>query len=79
MGNTIPAERLTHIIIGGVTDDYAQIKHNAKRDPDFSLGEVYVIIRNIYINRVARGVSARKQHGRESAMFAASPEVLQNW
>lgn len=36
MGVAISDERLTEIVIEGLTDDYDQIKYNAEHDPDFA-------------------------------------------
>ncbi|CAM9980923.1 unnamed protein product, partial [Sphacelaria rigidula] len=73
MNESVSDERLTDIIIEGLADDYSQIKYDAERDPDLSLSQIESTMRNSYVNRLARGKSARKPVGRESAMYASSP------
>lgn len=74
MGERVFDERLTDVVLEGLTDDYELIKYNAERDPDFSLEEIEVTMRNMHIhaNSVARRAPLRKWKDCESAMVAAS-------
>ncbi|CAM9872998.1 unnamed protein product, partial [Sphacelaria rigidula] len=70
MGEPISDYRFT---VGGLTDEYDRIKYDAERDPDFSIADIEVTMRNMYSNRVARGILSKGVRGRDSAMIAASP------
>ncbi|CAM9161903.1 unnamed protein product, partial [Sphacelaria rigidula] len=72
MGEPISDERLTDIVVEGSTDDYDRIKYDAERDPDFSISDIGVTMRNMYSNRVARGILSKRVRGRDSAMIATS-------
>ena len=74
MGEPIFDDRLTDIVIEGLTDDYDRVKYDAERDPDLSISDIEVTLRSMYSNRVARNILGNKgSRGRESAMIAASP------
>lgn len=74
MGEPISDERLTDIVIEGSTDDHHQIRYGAKRDPDVSIPDIEVTMRNMYSDRVARGILTNNGvRGRELAMIAALP------
>ncbi|CAN0068000.1 unnamed protein product, partial [Sphacelaria rigidula] len=40
IGEPISDERLTDIIVEGLTSEYDQVKYNAERDPDLSIGDI---------------------------------------
>ena len=70
----ISDDRLTDIVIEGLTDDYDRVKYDAERDPDLSISDIEVTLRNMYSNRVARNILGNKgSRRRESVMIAASP------
>ena len=72
IGETIiTEERLTDKVIEGLIDDYNLNTYKAESDPEFSLTQIETTMRNIYVNRLARGKSATKSVGRESAMFSS--------
>ncbi|CAM9523918.1 unnamed protein product, partial [Sphacelaria rigidula] len=73
MGEPISDERLTDIVVEGLTDEYDRIKYDAERDPDFSISDIEITMRNMYSNRVARGILSKGERGRDSAMIATSP------
>lgn len=54
-GEMISEERLTDIVLEGLTDEYDLIKFNLERYPDFIFDEIEVTMFNMYANRVARG------------------------
>ena len=73
IGEPISDDRLD-IVIEGLTDDYDRVKYDGERDPELSISDIEVTLRNMYSNRVARNVSGNKGFcGRESAMIAALP------
>ncbi|CAM9516495.1 unnamed protein product, partial [Sphacelaria rigidula] len=73
MNESVSDGRLAGIVTEGLTDDYSQIKYDAERDPDFSPSQIESTMRNLCINRPARGKSVRKPVRRDSALIAASP------
>ncbi|CAM9968340.1 unnamed protein product, partial [Sphacelaria rigidula] len=74
MGEPISDETLTDIVVEGLTDDYDRVKYDAERGPDLSISDIEVTLRNMYANRLARGILGNKGlRGRESAMVAALP------
>ncbi|CAM9555616.1 unnamed protein product, partial [Sphacelaria rigidula] len=73
MGEPISDDRLTDIVVEGLTDEYDRIKYNAERNPDFSIFGIEVTMRNMFSNRVARGILSKAVRDRDSAMIAASP------
>ncbi|CAN0075050.1 unnamed protein product, partial [Sphacelaria rigidula] len=73
MGEPISDYRLTDIVVEGLTDEYDRIKYDAERDPDFSISDIEVTMRNMYLNRIARGILSKGVRGRDSTMIAASP------
>lgn len=74
VGDTISEERLTDIVVEGLTDDYDGIKYDGERDPDFDISDNEVTMRNTYLTRVARGILTNVGvRDRESGMIAASP------
>ena len=76
MGEPISDDRLTDIVIEGLTDDYDRVKYDAERDPDLSISDIEVTLRNMYSNRVARNILGNKgSRGRESAMIEAMPHA----
>ena len=56
MGEPIADDRLTGIVIEGLTDDYDRVKYDAERDPDLTISDIEVTLRNMYSNRVARNI-----------------------
>ncbi|CAM9796794.1 unnamed protein product, partial [Sphacelaria rigidula] len=54
VGEVVSEERLTDIIIEGISDEYDLIKYNAERDLDLSISDIENTMRNMYANRVAR-------------------------
>ncbi|CAN0059457.1 unnamed protein product, partial [Sphacelaria rigidula] len=72
MGEPISDDRLTDIVVEGLTDDHDRIKYDAERDPDFSIFDIEVTMRNMYSNRVPRGILSKGVRGRDSAMIATS-------
>lgn len=63
MGKFISEERLTDIAIEGPTNDYLQLKYNAEREPDFSIEEIESTMLNMYSNRMARSITAKRLRG----------------
>ncbi|CAM9471704.1 unnamed protein product, partial [Sphacelaria rigidula] len=52
MGEPISDERLVDIVVEDLGDDYDRIKYDAERDPDLSISDIQVTMRNMYSNRV---------------------------
>ena len=74
VGGPISDDRLTDIVIEGLTDDYDRVKYDAEREPNLSISDIEVTLRNMYSNRFARNILGNQgSRGRESAMIAASP------
>ncbi|CAM9355662.1 unnamed protein product, partial [Sphacelaria rigidula] len=73
MGEPISDDRLTDIVVEGLTDEYDRIKYDAERDPDFGISDIKVTMRNMYSNCVARGILSKGIRGRDSAMIATTP------
>ncbi|CAM9512073.1 unnamed protein product, partial [Sphacelaria rigidula] len=73
MGEPISDDRLTDTAVEGLTDEYDRIKYDAERDPDFSISDIEVTMKNMSSNRVVRGILSNGVRGRDSAMIAASP------
>ena len=71
-GETVSEERLTDIVLEGLTSDYAMIKYNAECDPDISIQDIETTMRNMYANRVARKITSSKSYGRDSSMLVTS-------
>lgn len=63
IGETFSETRIMYLILEGLTDDYEQIRFAAERDPDISLKEIEVTIRNMYVDRMARGAARRHAEG----------------
>ncbi|CAM9592631.1 unnamed protein product, partial [Sphacelaria rigidula] len=72
VGEAISEERLTGIVIDGLTSEYDLIKYNAERDPDISVQSIETITRNMYANRMARKYTSGKSHGRDSSLLVIS-------
>ena len=47
MGEPISDDRLTDIVVEGLTDDYDRVKYDAERDPDLTISDIEVTLRNI--------------------------------
>ena len=47
-GETVSEERMTDIVLEGLTSDYDLIKYNAERDPDLSIQDIEMTMRNMY-------------------------------
>ena len=47
-GETVSEERMTDIVLEGLTSDYDLIKYNAERDPDLSIQDIDMTMRNMY-------------------------------
>ena len=56
MGEPISEGRLKDIVVEGLTDDNDGVKYDAERDPDLSVSNIEVTLRNMYANRIARGI-----------------------
>ena len=56
IGEPISDHRLTDIVTKGLTDYYDRVKYDAERDPDLSISDIVVTLRNLYSNRVARNI-----------------------
>ncbi|CAN0054089.1 unnamed protein product, partial [Sphacelaria rigidula] len=54
IGEPISDDRLTDIIVEGLTSEYDQVKYSAERDPGLSIGDIETTLRNMYANRLAR-------------------------
>ena len=67
-GKVINDDCQLDIVLEGLTDDYLQIKYNAKADGNLTLAKAIYTIRNMHANRIAKHRSSRKQRRRESAM-----------
>ncbi|CAM9757870.1 unnamed protein product, partial [Sphacelaria rigidula] len=52
IGEPISCDRLTDIIVEGLTSEYDQVKYNAARDRDLSIGDIETTLRNMYANRL---------------------------
>ncbi|CAM9554146.1 unnamed protein product, partial [Sphacelaria rigidula] len=72
IGESISDERLTDIVVEGLTSEGDQVKYNAERDPDLSIGDIETTLCYMYANRLARKVTASRSHGRDSSMLAAA-------
>ncbi|CAN0058710.1 unnamed protein product [Sphacelaria rigidula] len=73
IGEPISDDGLTDIMMKGLTGEYDRIMYDTERDPDFSISDIEVTMRNMYSNRVARGILSKGVRGRDSAMTATSP------
>ncbi|CAM9895274.1 unnamed protein product, partial [Sphacelaria rigidula] len=72
VGEAISEERLTDIVIEGLTSEYDLIKCNAERDPDLSIQSIETTMQNMYANRMARRYTSGKSHGRDSSLLVTS-------
>ena len=70
MGETVTDKISTETVIEELTDYYNLIEYNAESDFEFSLTQIETM-RNIGVNRLARGKFTLKPVGRESAMFSS--------
>ena len=71
-GETVSEKRMTDIVLEGLTSDYDLIKYNAERDPDLSIQDIEMTMRNMYANRIARKITSSKSYGRDSSMLVTS-------
>ncbi|CAM9942141.1 unnamed protein product, partial [Ascophyllum nodosum] len=73
IGETFTKARMLDIILEGLSDEYESIRFAAERDPEISLEEIKITMRNMYANRVARGDGSTfsREKERQSAMTAA--------
>ena len=67
-GETVSEERLTDIVLEGLTSDYAMIKYNAECDPDISIQDIETTMRNMYANRCLLYTSPSPRDKRQSRM-----------
>ena len=72
MGEALNDDSILDIVLGGLTDDYVQIKYSAGADKNFSLDHAVITMRNMDAYRVMRNGPSRKAKGRESAMVTTS-------
>ena len=74
VGETFTEARFLDIILKGLSNEYESIRFAAERDPELSLKEIEITMRNMYANCVARGEGSTfsREKRRESAMTASS-------
>ena len=74
ISETFTEARILDIILEGLSDEYEPIRFVAERDPEISLKEIEITMRNMYANRITRGDGSTfsREKGRESAMTASS-------
>ena len=65
-------ERLTDIVIEGLTSDYDPIKYNAECDPDLTVQSIETTMRNMYANRLTRRITSGRSYGRDSSLMVTS-------
>lgn len=54
MGEVSNDDRISDVVLEGLTDDYVQIKYSAEAENDFSLEQAVITMRNMYAKRVMR-------------------------
>ena len=66
IGESFTEARILYIILEGLSDEYEPIRFAAERNPEISLKEVEITMRNMYANRVARsdGSTFSREKGR---------------
>ena len=74
IGESFAEARILDIIPEDLSDEYEPIRFSAEREPEISLKEIEIAMRNMYANRVACGDCSTfsREKGRESAMTASS-------
>ena len=74
IGETLTEARIVGIILEGPSDEYEPIRFAADQNPEISLKEFEITMRNMYANRVARGGSSTfsREKGHQSAVTASS-------
>ena len=83
MGEVSNDDRISDVVLEGLTDDYVQIKYSAEAENDFSLEQAVITMRNMYAKRVMRNGPWRKAKGLESVMVTTSTPsaavICSNW
>ena len=74
IGESFTEATILDIMLEGLSDEYEPIRFAAERDPEISLKEIEIAMRNKYANSVARGDGSTfsREKGCQSAMMASS-------